>query len=84
MTDTSKLRHMLLAMSIYEEEAFEYEIQAIAESIKHGKPYDMDPDLERAELIEMVKALIDTLDRGHLQERALRVSVRRILLNELG
>ena len=82
MTDTSKLRHMLLAMSIYEEEAFEYEIQAIAESIKYGKPYDMDPNLERPALIEMVKALIDTLDRGHLPERALRLTVREIILNE--
>ena len=84
MTDTSKLRHMLLAMSMYEEEAFEYEIQAIAESIKYGKPYDMDPNLKKSDLIEMVNTLIETLDRGHLQERALRVTVRRILLNELG
>ena len=83
MTDTSKLRHMLLAMSMYEEEAFEYEIQAIAESIKYGEPYDMDPNLKKADLIEMINTLIETLGREHLQERALRVTVRRILLNEL-
>ena len=75
---------MLLAMSIYEEEAFEYEIQAIAESIKYGKPYDMDPNLEKADLIEMVNVLIETLDREYLEERALRITVRRILLSELG
>jgi len=84
MTDIDKLKHMLLAMSMYEEEAFEYEIQAIAESIKYGKPYDMDPNLEKADLIETVNTLMETLDGGHLEERTLRVTIRRILLDELG
>ena len=84
MTDIDKLKHMLLAMSMYEEEAFEYEIQAIAESIKYGKPYDMDPNLEKADLIEAVNTLIETLDGGYFEERTLRVTIRRILLDELG
>ena len=82
MRPTDQLKHMLFALSNYEPDAFEDELQEIVLAIKENKFYDYCPDLNKAELIEVLNSMLDSLNEELIQERALRFAVRKIILNE--
>ena len=82
MVRTDKLKHVLLAMAIYDEPAFEEELIEIAKCINEDKAYDLDPSLSRHDLVDMVNHLLETMEQGGAQERVMRFMVRKILMKE--
>ena len=82
MVRTDKLKHVLLAMAIYDEPAFEEELIEIAKCINEDKAYDLDPSLSRHDLVDMVNHLLETMEQGGVQERVMRFMVRKILMKE--
>jgi hypothetical protein len=82
MNPTDQLKHMLFALHNHEPDAFEDELQEIVLAIKENKFYDNCPDLSKVELIEVLDSILDTLSVELIQERALRLTVREIILNE--
>jgi len=84
MQPTDQLRHMLFALHNHEPDAFEDELQEIVLAIKESKFYDNCPDLSKAELIEVLDSVLDTLSAELIQERALRSTIRKIIIDDLG
>ena len=82
MVRTDKLKHVLLAMSIYDGPAFEEEIIELAKCINEDKAYDLDPSLRKRDLVELVNNLLENMEHGGAQERIMRLMVRKILIKE--
>ena len=82
MINTNKLKHVLLAMSIYDEPAFEEELIELAKCINEDVAYDLDPTLSKAELVAMVNSLLESMDQDAVEETVMRSLVRKILINE--
>tara|TARA_B100000131_G_C17837145_1_gene500233 strand:- start:301 stop:522 length:222 start_codon:yes stop_codon:yes gene_type:complete len=71
---------MLFTILHYEPDIFEDEIREIVYAIKENKPYDNCPELSSHQLLETLHSMKDDLDLATIQEKALRNTVRNILL----
>ena len=86
MTDFSKAKYSLLALYSYEPEAFNEELQEIAEAITSGSIYDEHPSLNRMQLTRLLQEISDSVDVDKLalineiDEKRLRLEIKQILL----
>ena len=81
MSKTDKLRHVLLAMYVYDDEAFEEELYEIATCIRENKVYDLNQSLRAKDLLQLLESLVETIDSTDVKERMMRAMVREVISN---
>lgn len=87
MTEFSKAKYSLLTLYSYEPEAFDEELQEIAEAIYSCSVYDEHPSLNRVQLARLLQEISDSVYVNKLalineiNEDRLRLKIKQILLS---